>query len=106
MTPTNKCPSTQAELDAYVASWPRPVRNTYEGMFPLHEDIELSDEQIQLVLDYVREVDFHLPGSSAGLGTPDSTSCRNPSRLMPSGSAAPTPAWKTNTPSSGCPGAN
>lgn len=64
MTPTNKCPSTQAELDAYVASWPRPVRNTYEGMFPLHEDIELSDEQIQLVLDYVREVDFHLPGAT------------------------------------------
>lgn len=58
-------PRTQAELDALVATWPRPVRKTYDGMFPLHEDLELSDEQIQIVHDYLREVDFHLPGASA-----------------------------------------
>ncbi len=57
-------PRTQAELDAYVAGWPRPVRNTYDGMFPLHEDLELSDEQVRLVLDYLREVNFHLPGAT------------------------------------------
>lgn len=54
-------PRTQSELDALVAQWPRPVRNTFDGMFPLHEDLELSDEQVQIVLDYLREVDFHLP---------------------------------------------
>ena len=58
-------PRTQAELDAYIASRPRPVRNTYEGMYPLHEDIELSDEQVQIVLDYLQEVNFHLPGAAA-----------------------------------------
>ena len=57
-------PSTQAQLDAYMARRPRPVRNTFDGMFPLHEDIDLSDEQIQIVHDYLREVDFHLPGAT------------------------------------------
>lgn len=57
-------PRTQWELDVVVAEWPRPVRNTYDGMFPLHEDLELSDEQVQIVLDYLREVDFHLPGAT------------------------------------------
>lgn len=56
---------TQAELDACMAARPRPVRNTFEGMYPLHEDIELSDEQVQIVLDYLEEVNFHLPGGAA-----------------------------------------
>ena len=58
-------PRTQVELDAYIAARPRPVRNTFEGMFPLHEDLELSDEQVQIVLDYLQEVNFHLPGAAA-----------------------------------------
>lgn len=58
-------PRTQAELDAYIAARPRPVRNTYEGMYPLHKDLELSDEQVQIVLDYLKEVNFHLPGATA-----------------------------------------
>ncbi|GAB2717845.1 hypothetical protein [Halomonas garicola] len=58
-------PCTQAELDAYMAARPRPVRNTFEGMYPLHEDLELSDEQVQIVLDYLQEVNFHLPGAAA-----------------------------------------
>ncbi|MDO5711081.1 MAG: hypothetical protein Q4P32_04990 [Micrococcales bacterium] len=57
-------PRTQAELDARIAQLPRPVRNTFRGMFPLHEDIELSDAQVQIVLDYVAEVNFHLPGAT------------------------------------------
>ncbi|MDN5764812.1 MAG: hypothetical protein L0H96_07540 [Humibacillus sp.] len=57
-------PRTQSGLDALVAEWPRPVRNTFDGMFPLHEDLELSDEQVKIVLDYVQEVDFHLPGAT------------------------------------------
>ncbi len=64
MTPKDLRPRTQAQLDAYIAARPRPVRNTYEGMFPLHDDVELSDDQVQLVLDYLREVDFHLPGAT------------------------------------------
>lgn len=64
MTTKNCRPSTQAELDADVAQWPRPVRSTYEGMFPLHEDIDLSDAQIQIVRDYLHEVNFHLPGAT------------------------------------------
>ncbi|GAB47724.1 hypothetical protein [Mobilicoccus pelagius] len=56
-------PRTQAELDAYIARHPRPTRDTYDGMYPLHQDMELTDEQVRLVLDYVREVDFHLPGA-------------------------------------------
>ena len=58
-------PRTQAELDAHIDQLPRPVRNTFDGMFPLHEDMELTDAQIQIVLDYVAEVDFHLPGATA-----------------------------------------
>lgn len=58
-------PRTQAELDAYFAARPRPVRNTFEGMYPLHEDLELSDAQVQIVLDYLQEVNFHLPGAAA-----------------------------------------
>jgi|SRR5690554_341314 len=65
MTLKKSRPATQAELDAYIAARPRPVRNTYEGMYPLHEDIELSDEQVQIVLDYLQEVNFHLPGAAA-----------------------------------------
>ncbi len=57
-------PRTQAELDTLVAQWPRPVRNTFDGMYPLHEDLQLSDEQVRIVLDYVAEVDFHLPGAT------------------------------------------
>ncbi|WP_217493853.1 hypothetical protein [Humibacillus sp. DSM 29435] len=57
-------PRTQAELDDLVAQWPRPVRNTFDGMFPLHEDLELSDEQVEIVLDYIREVGFQLPGAT------------------------------------------
>ena len=64
MSLTEKHPRTQSELDAHVAGLPRPVRNTFDGMFPLHEDLELSDEQVQIVLDYLREVDFHLPGAT------------------------------------------
>ncbi|MBR7889679.1 hypothetical protein J9B83_12075 [Marinomonas sp. A79] len=48
-----------------MAKKQRPVRNTFEGMYPLHEDIELSDEQVQIVIDYLQDVDFHLPGASA-----------------------------------------
>lgn len=55
---------TQSELDAYVAELPRPVRNTFDGMYPLHEDLELSDEQVGIVLEYLQEVDFHLPGAT------------------------------------------
>lgn len=58
-------PTTQAELDAYIATRPRPVRNTFEGMYPLHEDLELSDEQVQLVQDYLQEVNFHLPDATS-----------------------------------------
>lgn len=58
-------PTTQAELDAYIATRPRPVRNTFEGMYPLHEDLELSDKQVQIVLDYLQEVNFHLPGATS-----------------------------------------
>lgn len=58
-------PRTQAELDAHIASFPRPRRDTFNGMFPLHEDIELTDEQVRIVLDYVKEVDFHLPGATS-----------------------------------------
>ena len=58
-------PRTQAELDARIAQLPRPVRNTFDGMFPLHEDMELSDAQIQIVLDYVAEIDFHIPGATS-----------------------------------------
>ncbi len=65
MTLKKMRPRTQAELDAYIAARPRPVRNTFEGMYPLHEDLELSDEQVQVVLDYLKEVNFHLPGAAA-----------------------------------------
>lgn len=65
MTQKKIRPRTQAELDAYIAERPRPVRNTFEGMYPLHEDIELSDAQVQIVLDYLQEVNFHLPGAAA-----------------------------------------
>ncbi|NLV87618.1 MAG: hypothetical protein GX025_10460 [Clostridiales bacterium] len=65
MTFNKTRPRTQAELDAYIAARPRPVRNTYEGMYPLHEDLELSDEQVRIVLDYLQEVNFHLPGAAA-----------------------------------------
>ena len=65
MTLKKTRPRTQAELDTYIAARPRPVRNTYEGMYPLHEDIELSDEQVQIVLDYLQEINFHLPGAAA-----------------------------------------
>ena len=65
MTIKKTRPRTQAELDAYIAARPRPVRNTFEGMYPLHEDIELSDEQVQIVLDYLQEVNFHLPGAAS-----------------------------------------
>ncbi|WP_205342112.1 hypothetical protein [Denitrificimonas caeni] len=65
ITLKNTRPRTQAELDAYIAARPRPVRNTFEGMYPLHEDIELSDAQVQIVLDYLQEVNFHLPGAAA-----------------------------------------
>lgn len=61
MMPKDIRPRTQTELDAYIAARPRPVRNTFDGMFPLHEDLELSDEQVQIVLDYLQEVNFHLP---------------------------------------------
>lgn len=64
MTLKKTRPRTQAELDAYIAARPRPVRNTFEGMYPLHEDLELSDEQVQIVLDYLQEVNFHLPGAA------------------------------------------
>ena len=64
MAPEDTRPRSQAELDAYIAARPRPVRNTYEGMFPLHDDLELSDEQVQIVLDYLHEIDFHLPGAT------------------------------------------
>lgn len=65
MTQKKTRPRTQAELDAYIAARPRPMRNTFEGMYPLHEDLELSDEQVQIVLDYLQEVNFHLPGAAA-----------------------------------------
>ena len=65
MTLKKTRPRTQAELDAYIAARPRPVRNTFEGMFPLHEDLELSDAQVQIVLNYLQEVNFHLPGAAA-----------------------------------------
>lgn len=65
MTQKKTRPRTQAELDAYIAARPRPVRNTFEGMFPLHEDLELSDAQVQIVLDYLQEVNFHLRGAAA-----------------------------------------
>ncbi|MFH7566542.1 hypothetical protein [Oceanimonas smirnovii] len=64
MTLKKTRPRTQAELDAYMAAGPRPVRNTFEGMYPLHQDMELSDEQVQIVLDYLQEVNFHLPGAA------------------------------------------
>lgn len=57
-------PRTQAELDAYITRFKRPVRDTYVGMYPLHDDMELTDEQVQIVQDYIREVDFHLPGAT------------------------------------------
>lgn len=57
-------PRTQAELDAYIDSLGRPRRNTFNGMFPLHEDMELDDEQLRIVRDYLSEVDFHLPGAA------------------------------------------
>lgn len=65
MTLQNTHPRTQAELDAYIAARPRPVRNTFEGMYPLHEDLELSDEQVKIVQDYLQEVNFHLPSAAA-----------------------------------------
>lgn len=65
MTNNDYQPRTQAELDAHIAGFKRPVRNTYDGMFPLHEDMELTDEQIQIVHDYLKEVNFHLPGATA-----------------------------------------
>ena len=55
----------QAELDGRISRLHRPARDTFKGMFPLHEDIELSDAQIQIVLDYVAEVDFHVPGATS-----------------------------------------
>lgn len=58
-------PRTQAELDAYIDRFERPTRNTFDGMFPLHTDIELTDEQVRIVSDYVKEVDFHLPGATS-----------------------------------------
>lgn len=63
MARTTHHPRTQAELDAYMARYKRPRRETFDGMFPLHEDIQLTDQQIQIVLDYLEEVDFHLPGA-------------------------------------------
>ncbi|MBO1520196.1 hypothetical protein [Oceanisphaera pacifica] len=65
MTLKKTRPRTQAELDAYIATRKRPVRNTYEGMYPLHEDMELTDEQVQRVQDYLQEVNFHLPGAAS-----------------------------------------
>ncbi len=65
MTTNTSYPRTQAEFDEYMAQYKLPTRNTYEGMFPLHDDFKLSDEQVQIVLDYVKEVDFHLPGATS-----------------------------------------
>ena len=31
---------------------------------PLYSDIHLDEQQVQIVADYIREVDFHLPGAS------------------------------------------
>ncbi len=64
MTNINARPRTQDELDARMARYKRPVRDTFDGMFPLHEDMELTDEQVQIVLDYAKEVNFHLPGAT------------------------------------------
>lgn len=33
-------------------------------MYPLYKDMELNDEQRQIVLDYIREVGFCIPGTS------------------------------------------
>lgn len=57
-------PRTQAELDAYFAARKRPTFHSFKGMYPLHEDIELSDEQVRIVKDYLKEVNFHLPGAT------------------------------------------
>ena len=64
MSPEPVRPHTQALLDAHLAARPRPVRETFDGMFPLHQDLELSDEQVQTVLDYLKEINFHLPGAT------------------------------------------
>ncbi|MDO5728566.1 MAG: hypothetical protein Q4P71_02940 [Actinomycetaceae bacterium] len=33
-------------------------------MYPLYQDMMLTEEQQQIVLDYIREVDFHIPGTT------------------------------------------
>ncbi|MDO5719659.1 MAG: hypothetical protein Q4P05_02885 [Actinomycetaceae bacterium] len=33
-------------------------------MYPLYQDMMLTEEQQQIVLDYVQEVDFHIPGTT------------------------------------------
>ena len=53
-----------AFIDQYFAARKRPTFHSFNGMYPLHEDIELSDEQVQIVKDYLREVNFHLPGAT------------------------------------------
>lgn len=58
-------PQTQAELDEHMTRYKPPVRDTFHGMFPLHEDMELEDWQVEIVQDYIREVDFHLPGATS-----------------------------------------
>lgn len=64
MAREHRQPRTQAELDAHIKAIKRPVRNTFEGMFPLHVDMELTDEQIRIVHEYLKEVNFHLPGAT------------------------------------------
>ena len=64
MMPNDRRQITQAEVDEKIAQFPRPRWNDYDGMYPLHEDMELTDEQVRTVKDYLREVDFHLPGAT------------------------------------------
>lgn len=64
MAHEHRQPRTQAELDAHINAIKRPLRNTFNGMFPLHADMELTDDQIRIVHEYLKEVNFHLPGAT------------------------------------------
>lgn len=57
--------AAQSALDEQVARWRRPTWNKFDGMYPLHQDMDLTDEQVEIVKAYVKEVDFHLPGASS-----------------------------------------
>ncbi|MFY9263265.1 MAG: hypothetical protein WBH82_03145 [Arcanobacterium sp.] len=54
MTAKKTYPRTQAELDEYMSRYKMRTIDDHEGMFPMHKDLMLTDEQVQIVQDYIK----------------------------------------------------